>query len=107
MFKRLWVGIPALYTGWTFFTLICCKNCIVCLKKTENKLKRPGLAHLKKRLLKFPGDPGIQTLQQIRNLQASVKICSRLYLPRILEKKIGHGIDFSSVKQLKMLSFTC
>ena len=31
-----------------FFTLICCKNCIVCLKKTENKQKkRPGLAHLK------------------------------------------------------------
>ena len=23
-----------------FFTLICCKNCIVCLKKTENKRKR-------------------------------------------------------------------
>ena len=27
-------------TGWTFFTLICYKNCNVCLKKTENKLKR-------------------------------------------------------------------
>ena len=24
----------------TFFTFICCKNCIVCLKKTENKQKR-------------------------------------------------------------------
>ena len=24
-------------TGWTFFTLICYKFCIVCLKKTENK----------------------------------------------------------------------
>ena len=23
-----------------FFTYICCKNCIVCLKKTENKRKR-------------------------------------------------------------------
>ena len=32
-----------------FFTLICCKNCIVCLKKTENKLKRPGLAHKKRK----------------------------------------------------------
>ena len=30
-----------------FSTLICCKNCIVRLKKTENKIneKRPGLAH--------------------------------------------------------------
>ena len=24
-FLRLWVGIPVPYTGWTFFTLICCK----------------------------------------------------------------------------------
>ena len=32
-----------------FFTLICCKNCIVRLKKTENKRKkRPGLAHFLK-----------------------------------------------------------
>ena len=37
-----WVRIPAPDTGWTwyFFTFICCKNCIVCLKKTENKRKR-------------------------------------------------------------------
>ena len=37
MFKRLWVRIPVLYTGWTwhFFTLICCKNCLVCLKILE------------------------------------------------------------------------
>ena len=43
MIQRLWVRIPAPYTGWTwhFFTLICCKNCSnVCLKKTENKRKR-------------------------------------------------------------------
>ena len=31
-----------------FFTLICCKNCIVCLKKTENKRKR-GLAQFLKK----------------------------------------------------------
>ena len=42
MFRRTWVQIPAPYTAWTwhFFTLICCKNCIVYLKKTENKWKR-------------------------------------------------------------------
>ena len=41
-FQRLWVWIPAPDTGWTwhFFTLICYKDCIVCLKKTENKRKR-------------------------------------------------------------------
>ena len=25
MFQRLWVQIPAPYTGWTFFAFICCK----------------------------------------------------------------------------------
>ena len=27
-------------TVWTFFALICCRNCNVCWKKTENKRKR-------------------------------------------------------------------
>ena len=32
--------------GLTFFTLICCKNCIdVCLKRPKINEKRPGLAH--------------------------------------------------------------
>ena len=39
MFWRLWVQIPAPYTGWKNFTYNCCKNCNVCLKKTENKQK--------------------------------------------------------------------
>ena len=49
MFIRLWVRIPAPYTGWTrhFFTLISCKNCIVSLKRPK---KRPWLAHLNKKL---------------------------------------------------------
>ena len=34
MFLRLWVWIPALYTGWTFFTFICCKNLLCFYKKT-------------------------------------------------------------------------
>ena len=38
MFERLWVQIPAPYTGWTFFYWFFCKN--VCLKWTENKWKR-------------------------------------------------------------------
>ena len=35
MFERLWVRIPAPYTGWAFFTLICCKNCSACLKRPK------------------------------------------------------------------------
>ena len=37
MFQRSWVRILATQNGWTwhFFTLICCKNCIVCLKRPK------------------------------------------------------------------------
>ena len=42
MFRRLWVQIPAPYTGWTFFTFIYCKNCSVCLKKTKINEKVTG-----------------------------------------------------------------
>ena len=40
-FQRSWVRIPAPYTGWTFFTFICCKNCNdVCLKRPKINEKR-------------------------------------------------------------------
>ena len=32
------------------FTLICCKKCSVCLKKTENKLKVARMVHFKKHI---------------------------------------------------------
>ena len=31
-----------------FFTLFCCKNCIVCLKRPKTNEKEAGLAHFKK-----------------------------------------------------------
>ena len=34
-FWRPWVRIPALYTGLTFFTCICCNYCNVCLKRQK------------------------------------------------------------------------
>ena len=40
VFQKSWVQIPAPDTRWIFFTLIWCKTCIVCLKKTENERKR-------------------------------------------------------------------
>ena len=49
MFKRLWVRTSAMYTGWTFFTLICCKNCIVCLIRPKINEKEAGLAHFFKK----------------------------------------------------------
>ena len=37
--------------GWprNFFTFICCKNCIVCLKRTKINEKEVGVGNLKKR----------------------------------------------------------
>ena len=50
MCKRSSVWIPAPYTGWTFFTFICCKNCNdVCLKRQKIIDKRPGLVHFLKK----------------------------------------------------------
>ena len=34
--------------GHVIFTSICCKNCIVCLKRPKINEKWPGLTHLKK-----------------------------------------------------------
>ena len=38
-----WVRFPALYTGWTFFTFICCKNCKVCLERPKINEKEAGV----------------------------------------------------------------
>ena len=46
-FQRSWVRIPALYTGWTFFTYICCKNRNVFLKRPKNE-KEAGVGPFKK-----------------------------------------------------------
>ena len=44
-FQRSWVRILAPDTGctWHIFTLICCKNCIVCLKRPEINEKEAGV----------------------------------------------------------------
>ena len=43
-FRRSWVRIPALYTGWTFFTYICCKNCNdACLERPKINEKEAGV----------------------------------------------------------------
>ena len=43
-FRRLWVRIPAPYTGLTFVTYICCKNCNdVYLKRPKINEKEAGV----------------------------------------------------------------
>ena len=49
-FQRLSVRISAPFTGWTFFSFVCCKNCKVCLKRW--KIKRPGMSHFFKKTAK-------------------------------------------------------
>ena len=50
LFQRSWVWIPALYTGWTFFTHLFIVKILMCVWKDENKLKRGrGLAHFLKK----------------------------------------------------------
>ena len=46
MFWKFWVRIPVPYTGWTFFTLICCKIVLMfVLKRRKLNEKEAGLAH--------------------------------------------------------------
>ena len=68
----------------TFFTLICCKNCIVCLKKTKNKRKRGWVwpIFLKKYLLL------LRTLEaRICNclLLSNCPLLAKLWLPQLLK----------------------
>ena len=53
MFKRSWIRILEPYTGWTFFTLICC---IVCLKRPKINEKEAGICPFlyKKNFVLFP-----------------------------------------------------
>ena len=60
MFQWLWVWIPAPYSGWTFFTFICCKNCNdVCLKRPKINIKEamvgPFKIELGTKLVTFAG----------------------------------------------------
>ena len=52
MFQRSWVQILAPYTGWTFFTYISYKNCIVCLKRPKINEKEAGVGPFFKKVAK-------------------------------------------------------
>ena len=43
MFERSWVQISAPNTWWTFFLLMCCKNCVVCLKRPKINKNEAGV----------------------------------------------------------------
>ena len=55
MFWRSWVRIPVLCTIWTFFTLICCENCIVCLKRPKINKKEAVVGSIKKNFVRELG----------------------------------------------------
>ena len=61
MFQRSWVWITMLYTGWTWhiFTLICCKNCVVCLKRPTINEKEAGVGQFKNNWCQFYYRPGL------------------------------------------------
>ena len=56
MSRRSWVQIPATYTGWTFFTYICCKY--FCLKRPNINDKRGRVGPFKKQLMITGFEPG-------------------------------------------------
>ena len=53
MYRRSWVRIPAPYTGWTFFTIICCKYYIVHLKRSKINEEEAGDVLFHKNMMKW------------------------------------------------------
>ena len=80
IFMRSWVQIPAWYTGWTrhFFTLICCKKCILCLKRPKINENEAGLAHLKKYLHFITLSPSCDQFMGKGNNHASFQLGSSI-----------------------------
>ena len=85
---KSWVRIPALYTGWAFFTLICCKNCNVCLKRRWLTKKRPGLDHIWKKLDHCDVEAVVQSQRQTLSRCSSLRatFCSKVCLSWIFWK---------------------
>ena len=73
-FQRSWVRIPAPDTGWTFFTLICCKNCIVCLKRPKINKKEAGVGPIFKKLVNTSRGYNMEWVNWGLNIPLSVGI---------------------------------
>ena len=98
MIERLWVWIPAPYTGWNwhFFTLICYKNCIdVCLKRPKINEKEAGVGPFFKkrtskeinwfrRKIRFSVDPNFHRKINLSKMHlSSFAVSDSAYSPRL------------------------
>ena len=82
------VWIPAPFTGvtWKFSTLICCKNCIVCLKRPN--IKEVMVGPLFKKYIFFHAGYFYPTRVFLVILVHHAKICLYHYLPFHIQNKI-------------------
>ena len=71
-----------------FFTLICCKNCIVCLKKTVNKQKEAGVGPFLKIKKKYLYLPYVKLSPNQNNISISLckAISVEILLPELIRK---------------------
>ena len=120
MVERSWVRILALYTGWTFFTLICCKNCIVCLKRLNKKekeadvgpfLKNQQLIFIDKTVQLFAVLQVLQNMVHCADLSGPTKplslyrkwcdrICEEFFQQGDKEREAGEFLQVSGVANL-------
>ena len=89
MLRGSWVQIPALYTGWTFFTIICCKNCNdVCLKRPKINEKEAGVGPFfkKERLLIWAVVVAqlVEWLLPVPVVRSSNTVISKKYIEHLL-----------------------
>ena len=115
-----WVRIPEPNNGWTFglFTLICCTNCIVCLRRPKINEKEAGvgpsiyykLAYLheweltlKSARMGLGKEPKIFTLaslksNSLKNASASEKSPQNIF-------KLNSKLSFAPQKMMLMLTY--
>ena len=100
-YRRSWVRIPVPYTGWTwyFFTLICCKNCIVCLKRPKINEKEAGIGpfFLKKTYVTLGGGCGLvrRAVASDNNERSTDIIFSLILLGRYVHPETILYLNFS------------
>ena len=101
------------HTGWTFltfFTLICCKNCIVCLKRPKMNEKEAGVGPFLKRVPKelwstfaallawvqcyHMGEKVVQSPQIVAQKAATAVFSTKLMLSQIAQKSYNIWATF-------------
>ena len=85
-----------------FFTLICCKNCIVCLKRLNINEKRPVLAHLQKVILACSPYICVIKMYEINASHGAIPSTMENATTYLMQCKMGNSLNlFTHARRLQ------